>query len=272
MRLRPTITSPQNPYFRQCLTLRDNRKSRRHGRFLIDGQVEIDRAIESGVVLELLLIAEASEVNCPGDNQLIQRALARGIEVQPLSKLLMEKLSYGERTDQPVAVAKTPQLPLSALSLDSNSLVLVLDRIEKPGNLGACLRSAAAVGVDAVVLTSPICDAFNANAIRSSRGSIFRVPMAVSSCEQISQLADRLSLPIFAGRVSSQRTIWELPLAGGAIIVLGNESAGLGSEWQKPSVLDFTIPMTNLADSLNLSISAAVSLFEARRQRMHRQI
>jgi TrmH family RNA methyltransferase len=262
MTILPSITSPHNPFFRKCLQLRENRKRRQLGQFLIDGTVEIGRAITAGIEIERLLL---DSQRVPDDLQLA--IVARSIQVQEFSPSLLRKLSYGQVDNQPIALAQTPSLPLSSLKLDRRSIVLVLDRTEKPGNLGACLRSAAAGGASAVVLTTPICDPFNANAIRASRGTMFRVPMAITNCEEFLELASKIGLPVFAARVDSDRSLWEIPFGQGAAIVFGNEATGLGTDWQTAEVQDFTIPMSGLADSLNLSISAAVTLYEAFRQR-----
>lgn len=267
MKQLPVITSSQNPFFRKCLQLRENRRRRQLGQFLIDGAVEIGRAIAAGIQIERLL----------HDDQLLPSELKqvvsnRSIQVQEFSPALLRKLSYGQVENQPIAVAQIPALRLSSLNLDCSSLLLVLDSTEKPGNLGACLRSAAAGGASAVVLTNPICDPFNANAIRASRGTLFRVPLAVASPTEVLNLATQLSLPIFAARVDSAQSLWGLELGKGAVIVFGNEAAGLGEEWRNSRVNDFTIPMTSLADSLNLSISVAVTLYETFRQRSSRAI
>lgn len=261
------ITSAHNPFFRHCLQLRDNRKRRRAGQFLIDGVVEIQRALNAGIEVQDFIVSPSCV-----DVDFGTIAEERSIPVRVLSDSLLSKLSYGQVHDQPIALAKIPELPLQALKLDSSSLVLVLDRTEKPGNLGACLRSAAACGVTAVILTDPICDPFNANAIRASRGTMFRVPLAICGRDELIQRAQELSLPVYAARVDAKDTLWDLSLDRGALLVFGNEAEGLSDDWQQQVVRDFTIPMSSVADSLNLSISAAVTLYEARRQRLGRKI
>jgi RNA methyltransferase, TrmH family len=267
MTLLPLITSSHNPFFRKCLQLRESRKRRQSGQFLIDGAVEICRAIAAGLNVERVL----------SDDQILPSELhelvtSKGILVQEFSSPLLEKLSYGQHSNQPIAVVTTPSLSLHSLNLDSNSLVLVLDRTEKPGNLGACLRSAAAGGASAVVLTDPICDPFNANAIRASRGTMFRVPMAMATASEFIKLAREIQLPLLAARVDATKSLWEINLERGTAMVFGNEAEGLGRDWAGASIDSFTIPMTSKADSLNLSISAAVTLYEAFRQRSRREI
>ena len=167
-----------------------------------------------------------------------------------------------------VAVAKTPALEIERLQFASKKpLILVLDGIEKPGNLGACLRSAAATGADAVILTNPICDVFNPNAIRASRGCLFSVPLAVATSEEVIRLCSRLQIPVYTARVDGEIDFWRADFRGGAAIVLGNEAAGLQTSWSSSLCKSFVIPMCDDTDSLNVSISAAVTLYEAVRQR-----
>ncbi len=234
---------------------------------MIDGVVEIQRALNAGIEVQDFIVSPSCV-----DVDFGTIAEERSIPVRVLSDSLLRKLSYGQVHDQPIALAKIPVLPLQALKLDSSSLVLVLDRTEKPGNLGACLRSAAACGVTAVILTDPICDPFNANAIRASRGTMFRVPLAICGRDELIQRAQELSLPVYAARVDAKDTLWDLSLDRGALLIFGNEAEGLSDDWQQQVVRDFTIPMSSVADSLNLSISAAVTLYEARRQRLGRKI
>lgn len=265
----PVITSSQNPFFRYCQQLRNNRHRRKSGQFLIDGQVEIIRAVESGFKVQHLLVGSQQAVS-----QELKQLLADHSEIvlHIFSPQLFGRLEYGQADGRIIAVAQTPRLELDAIQISGSGLVLVLDQTEKPGNLGACMRTAAACGVQAVVLTDPICDPFNANAVRSSRGTMFAIQLAVTTAGEFLSLAKRIGLPIFAARVQAEQSLWQIPLHQGAAVVFGNESQGLDHRWQSDLVQDFTIPMNSRTDSLNLSISAAVSLYEAVRQRGNTQI
>lgn len=260
----PEISSPQNPFYRHCLRLRENRKRRKAGQFLIDGATEICRALEAGIVVERVLVSGDHPV--PGR---LSEALQKNprVQIQSFSQQLMSKLSYGQQGVSPVALALQPDWNLSGLELSGGGTVLVLDRCEKPGNLGACARSGAACGVAAIVLTRPICDPLNANAIRASRGAIFQLPLAIATPAEVLELAGRIHAPIFAARVGAHQGLWQLPLQRGGFLVFGNETHGLEDCWRHPSVQDFTIPMASGVDSLNLSISAAVTMYEAFRQK-----
>ena len=179
----------------------------------------------------------------------------------------MGKLSYGQRGAESVAVAKIPHRTLSGFKWQSSQLVLVLDQTEKPGNLGACLRTASACGVTAVVLTDPVCEPYNPNAIRASRGTIFSLNLRVATRDEFQACARAQRIPLFAARVDASQELWQQDFVGGGAILFGSEALGLGSEWELPEVRPFSIPMQGVTDSLNLSISAAVTLYEAVRQR-----
>ncbi len=242
--------------------MRDASNRRESGHSIVDGSMEIGRAVDAGIAIDCIYFAEAErEV----EEELIS---AVGLErLQPVSAAVMRKLAYGERDSGLVAVAKTPTLGIERLKLPSKPLLLVLDGIEKPGNLGACLRTAAATGVDAVLLSNPICDVFNPNAIRSSRGTIFSMPLAVATIDEVVGLCAELQVELFTARVDASTEFWQADFCGGAALVLGNEANGLNNLWSGPQFTPLTIPMRDATDSLNVSISAAVMLYEAVRQR-----
>jgi TrmH family RNA methyltransferase len=259
-----SISSSQNQHFKRFLQLRDSRQRRKVGSFLIEGSIEIGQALRSGLEIECFISRQGF------DNDEI-RHLINCLPGKPWYEItsgLMDRLAYGQVETRLLAVAKVPEHSLTQLKLLSSSLILVLDRTEKPGNLGACLRSAAAAGVDAVVLTSPICDLYNPNTIRASRGAVFTLPIAIGEEGQFRQRLQQLQIPVFAARVDGQRQLWDLKLSAGAAIVFGSESQGLVDHWSGSEVTSFVIPMSESVDSLNLSISSALTLYEARRQKM----
>jgi TrmH family RNA methyltransferase len=258
----PIISSPSNPQVKRVLRLRDSSARRKSGRFLIDGLVEIKLAIASGIVVETIFYAGGS---CPPDT--MRGILPASVVAQPVTAEVLDRLSYGQRSGSPVALAVTPELPLSRLESGDFGLWLVLDRTEKPGNLGACLRTAAATGVRAVVLTDPICELFNPNTIRASRGAVFGLPLAICSVAQWTRFSQEHRIHLFCSRVHSEKCLWECDLTGRAAVVFGNEAEGLGESWKTVMATSFFIPMQGVVDSLNLSISAAVTLYEAVRQR-----
>ncbi len=261
--MKPIIQSPQNPQIKLAMKLRDASARRETGKFIIDGVQEILRALKSGIEIECLYFG--------GEGAPLPFGLADRLgqeKLQPVSTLAMRKLVYGDRDSGLVAVAKAPNLELSRLQFTTEKpMLLVLDRIEKPGNIGACLRTAAATGTDAVILTNPICDVFNPNAIRASRGSLFSVPIAVATADEVKSLCADLEIPLYTARVDGEVGLWEADFRRGAAIVLGNEAQGLQTNWTSAECTSMVIPMHSHTDSLNVSISAAITLYEAVRQR-----
>ncbi len=257
--MKPEIQSVHNPLVKRLKQLRDSSHRRKSGRFLIDGVTEINRALENGWGIECIYHLSESSLA----TELMRRY--GELNYQPVSPAVMDKIAYGERTDEVVAEAVVPSLGLNRLRLPNDPLVLVLDALEKPGNLGACIRTAAATGVDAVILTDPICDPFNPNAIRASRGSLFAIPMAICSVDALWEWCDQRGIGIVTGRPDGALSLWEVDFGRGVAIVMGNEAQGLGPKWHRCA--SFQIPMKKAVDSLNVSISSAVTLYEAMRQR-----
>ncbi|MEM8733449.1 MAG: TrmH family RNA methyltransferase [Planctomycetota bacterium] len=258
------ISSRQNPTFRDAVRLRNSAANRRKaGLILIDGAREIQLAHESGLHLEQIFAGPDIDVNAllPG---LLPESHARLVE---LAAPLLEKLSYGQKSNDLVAIAATPQLGIERLPQAAVPLQLVLERPEKPGNVGACFRTAAAAGATSVILVDPVCEPFNPNAIRASRGTIFTVPMAVCDSEQFRRYIEQSPANLHAAVVDGEVSLWDCDFRDGSILAFGNESEGLTNELLQIPSTRFQIPMQGAADSLNLSISSAVSLYEAQRQR-----
>lgn len=257
---KPVITSPSNPKIKEALKLRASSGRRKAQRFLIDGWREIELAARCGIELETLFHSESGAA--------VRYAhLTKEPIFQEVAASVLSRISYGERGDSPVAVARTPALAANELQIAPDELVLVLDRTEKPGNLGACLRTASACGVSQVLLTDPICEVFNPNTIRASRGTVFTVPIRIVTANDFCSYAIERQLRVYCARVGGRKSLWECNLQGGCSIVLGNEAHGLDQSWESPEFSAFSIPMSGAADSLNLSISTAVTLYEAVRQR-----
>ncbi len=265
MRTLPPISSPANPKVRDAVRLRDAAHRRRTGNLLVDGRREIALAARSGIRLRRLYVP-AEEIELVGAEVAAWHAPA-SLEIQPLEGRAMEKVAYGQRGRDWVAVADQPQRTLNELDLGHAALVLVLDQFEKPGNIGACARTAAACGASALLVTDAVCDVFNPNAIRASRGALFAIPVVqTTSSEAYAYLIAHDIVPHCA-RVGGATSLWECELRQPVAICIGNETRGLGDRWQGESTLDYTIPMHAPVDSLNASITAAVSLYECMRQR-----
>jgi TrmH family RNA methyltransferase len=259
------ITSTRNPRVAAAVALRDRRTRDQAGLTLVDGVRELSRALAAGAgvaeafVDESALGADAASV--------VAAAREAGAAITPVSPAVLDRLAYGDRSEGVVATVAIPDLDINSLSLPIDPLVVVLERVEKPGNLGAVLRSADGAGADAVILADPRTDPFNPNAVRASIGTIFAMPLAAApSGEARARLAEA-GIRILAARVDAAVDYTEVDLQGSCAIVLGSEAEGLTGAWSGADVTAIRLPMLGVADSLNVSITAAVLLYEARRQR-----
>ena len=280
-----TISSSRNPLVRHAIRLRDNRFRQKQRAVIVDGVREIERAIEGGLQLQTLFVgkvgAQGALEPSPDDRGAVdpqQSLVLRAKDaVVVLTPDLMAQVAYGGNPREAVAIFQQPDdRTLGKLVLGAQPLVIVMVGIEKPGNAGAIFRSADAVGADAVVLCDASCDLFNPNLIRGSLGTVFTVPCAeATQVETIAWLRDR-GLNSYVAIVGARRTMWEVDYRGPAAIVVGSEAQGLGPLWQENTdlrgdsagaVVAVSIPMLGAADSLNVSVTAAALLFEARRQR-----
>ncbi|TWT88836.1 23S rRNA (guanosine-2'-O-)-methyltransferase RlmB [Pseudobythopirellula maris] len=263
----PLITSRHNPRLKEAAKLRDARERRRTGRFLVDGARETLRALAAGAEPVEAFVSEGL------DDALTTEALAelerRSTPLSPVAPEAFAKLAYGQRETGLVLVATAPKRSLGDLKLPADPLVVVLEGVEKPGNLGAILRTADGAGVDAVVVADPRTDLMNPNTIRASVGAVFKQNIAVATTEEtIAWLAGR-GLRTLVTRPEAAERYDRTDLAGGVALVLGSEAHGLSDAWER-SALKLTalsLPMAGVADSLNVSAAAAVLLYEARRQR-----
>ncbi|MDA9857179.1 RNA methyltransferase [Rubripirellula sp.] len=266
------LQSAANPTIRHLVRMRDNRARRKAGRVIVDGWRETRHAVEAGLPLLGLYVAETSadprQSSDPATRQICLAADSAG-QLHWVSESIMQKIAYGQSPRGVVAELEPREQGLSDLQLPADPLVMILDRIEKPGNLGAVFRCADAVGVDAVLLCES-GDLWNPNAIRSSQGAVFHVKNARGSQAEIAKCLEAHSMRLLAARVESSNPLWQASLQGAVAILLGSEATGLGDRWQRVSgkpVEGIQIPMSGTVDSLNVSVSAAVILYEAIRQR-----
>jgi TrmH family RNA methyltransferase len=260
------ITSLQNQRVKDAAKLRDRRERRKQGRILIDGAREIRLAIDARVELLEVFVCEA--ICQSGDClRLLEQLATLPVRQSRVASAVFEKLAFGDRAEGVLAVAKAPERSLSDLALPTNPLVAVLEGTEKPGNIGAVLRSADAAGVSALVVADLRTDLFNPNTIRASLGAIFTVPIC---CAPVSEVRDWLTaqrINVFAARVDAEALYTEMDFKKRAAIVLGSEATGLSSIWSGPGVTPIRLPMRGRTDSLNVSATAAVLFYEALRQR-----
>jgi RNA methyltransferase, TrmH family len=261
----PTISSLTNPRVKAAVRLRDRRERDATGLTIVDGAREILRALDAGVAIETAFVAN-DLIRTPDaeavDDLLVDHE-AR-VDVEPA---VLGKVAFGDRSDGIVAIIRTGHRDLGSLRLGSEPLLLVLEGLEKPGNLGAVLRTADAVGVDAVIAADARTDIWNPNAIRASLGTIFRVPVIEATAADTRTWLDEHGIRPVAAVVDATATYLDPDYRRPVAIILGSEATGLSVAWRGAGVEAISIPMRGIADSLNVSIAAAVVLFEAVRQR-----
>ncbi|NBW95914.1 MAG: RNA methyltransferase [Planctomycetia bacterium] len=270
------ITSPANPRVREAARLRDAEDRRRTGCTLVDGLREIERAIRAEVEIpEAFLDAEA-----PADalrEGIMMRLAARGTRIVALARRPFEKVAFGSRNEGLVAVARFHARDLDAFAVADDRPVIVIEGVEKPGNLGAIVRTADAAGIAGVIACGPGTDPANPAAIRASLGTVFCVPLAVGTVAEVIAWCGRQARRVL-GAVPEGALVWhEAPLAGATAIVLGSEAHGLSPAWReagRAGTIRFDtvrLPMQGVADSLNVSVTAAVLAYESLRTSQDRR-
>lgn len=262
------IQSPSNPRVRSWVRLHAGRRRREAGRFLIDGAYEVEQALEGGMGCEEILLSEA----LPEETRDRWQALAgaREIPSRVLSEGALKKVSVREKPDGVIGVGISPDRSL-CLPEKLTGPLLVMNRLEKPGNLGALIRTAYAVGAIGVILCDPAVDFENPQVIRASRGLVFRIQgWTATPAEAMAAFRER-NLTVVAADKGGEGDLWETEWSDPPVIVLGEEHAGLSADWDLPEVLRVRIPMEEGIDSLNVSVSGALLLYEWRRRRLPSQ-
>ena len=277
---REKITSGQNPRIKDLLRLIEKSRARRDaGLFVVEGQRELDHCIGAGYVPATLFLCESisgavfsekGEIESKeGADVLISKALALNpdLSIVEVPDHLYDKLAYRGSTEGVIALVRAKERGLKDLQLGPDPLIMVLESVEKPGNLGAVLRSADAAGADAVIICDPLTDLYNPNLIRSSVGSVFTVQLAAASSEDAISFLKSLNVNILTAQLQDSSLYYETDMTGATAIVMGTESTGLTRQWRDAADAHIRIPMLGRMDSLNVSVSAAVLLYEAVRQR-----
>lgn len=260
------ITSPTNERVKRLVRLRSRRERDRSGRFLIEGYREVLRAVDGAVEIEEVYVCP--ELYLGGNEaELVGRAASTGAEVVPVAEGPFRKASYRDRPEGIIAVARPFPIGLHRLEPEDPALLLVVESIEKPGNLGAMLRTAEAAGAGGVVVCEPATDPFNPNVVRASLGTLFVVPLAVASTpDTITWLRSR-RIRSLAATPAGARPHFESDMTGPVAVVIGSEQYGLSDAWLHGAEERVMIPMPGSVDSLNAAASAGILLFEALRQR-----
>ena len=263
---RPTLSSTANPRIKAAVALRDRRERQRTGLTLVDGARELRRALEAGVDVVEAFVHDAA-LGGADARAALDGLAARGVTVHHVTAPVLARLAFGDRSEGLVAVVRVPPRALADVPLPDDALLVVLEGIEKPGNVGAVLRSADGAGATAVIAASPRTDLANPNVIRASAGTVFALPVATAPTDEVVAWLRTHDVRILTTRVEASRPYTEADLTGRVAIVLGAEDVGLTEAWEGPGLESVHLPMHGIADSLNVSASAAIVLYEARRQR-----
>ena len=263
------IRSAQNPRVKHAAKLRSSRGRKQQGRILIEGARELLRAVESGVEVEEVFFE--AEQPLEGEAAEVLARLPDSTQRLCTAADVWGKLAVRGRDAMLLAVARSPSVDLGRLPFgDAVPLVLVVESVEKPGNLGALLRTADAAGVTAVLVADPACDVHNPNCIRASLGAVFTLPVAVCSAAEASRLLAEQGLQVLTTQVDAARNYWEADFTMPTALVVGSEAAGVSAQWRGADCLGIRLPMAGKVDSLNVSAAAAAVLYEALRQRVFR--
>ena len=256
------LTSIQNSYVKSLVLLKQKARARKEtGTFLIEGQKEILLAIKGGYEIETILfypkICSVNELKKWSENaELIQ-----------ITKEIFEKLAYRDSSDGIIVVAKSKSLNLSNLKLSSNPLILIAEATEKPGNIGALLRTADAANLDAVIIANPKGDLYSPNIVRSSIGCLFTNQIATGTTTEIISFLKEQKIAIYCATLQDDTCYHTQNYTIPTALVVGTEATGLSQEWRDSATKNVIIPMQGKIDSMNVSVSAAVLIFEAKRQR-----
>lgn len=256
------VTSGQNPKIKELLALQEkSRERRKAGLFVVEGRRELSHCLAAGFIPDTIFICP--DIFTP-DGEVIP---PEGAKVFEVSREVYEKIAYRGGTEGIIAEIKYKERRLEDIVLGENPLVIVLESVEKPGNLGAVLRSADAAGADAVIICDPLTDLYNPNLIRSSIGSVFTRQVATATSEETIAWLKARGIKILTAQLQDSSLYYDTPMIGPTAIVMGTESTGLTGIWREAADQHIRIPMLGSLDSLNVSVSAAILLFEAVRQR-----
>ena len=253
------ITSVQNPRVKRLLALQQkSAERRRSGLFVVEGRRELEHCLAAGYEVDTIFIKEEESISH------FSSLTSHFVSV---SAHVYEKMAYRGGTEGVIAIVKSRRLTLSDLHLPEDPLIVVLESVEKPGNLGAVLRSADAAKADAVIVCDPLTDLFNPNLIRASIGAVFTVPCVACSSEECIDFLKSHGIAILTAQLQDSHLYYDTVMTGPTALVMGTEATGLTTQWREAATAHIRIPMLGRLDSLNVSVSTAILLFEAVRQR-----
>lgn len=265
--MKKLVRSTSNPGVKNILRLRTRRERRESGRFIVEGFREIRRALDARIEIEQMWFCPELYLG-ESEGELVDRAAVAGAELIQATDDVFRRIAYRDRPEGLLAVCRQFETTLDRVRLSSKPLVLVVEAIEKPGNLGTMIRAAAAAAADAVVVAEPTTDVFNPNVVRSSLGTCFLVPLAVAPTDETIDWLRVNGLNIFVSSPDADTDLWDAPMHGSVALVVGSEQYGVSAAFLDQADTQVRIPMPGeLIDSLNAAASAAILLFEAVRQR-----
>ena len=289
------ITSTQNPRIKRLLALQEKSSERRRsGLFVVEGRRELEHCLAAGYEVETVFVRPLSNSPRGGENPLSSQNILENIGLSALpptggagsgalfyvSPHVYERIAYRGSTEGVVAIVRAKQRTLEDLSIGlaalpptggegSGALFVILESVEKPGNLGAVLRSADAAGATAVIVCDPLTDLYNPNLIRASIGACFTVPTVACTSEECIRFLKAHGVQILTAQLQDSSLYYDTDMTRPTAIVMGTESTGLTDIWRAAADAHIRIPMLGRLDSLNVSVSAAILLFEAVRQRQN---
>lgn len=270
---RETVTSAQNPKIKELRALQEKSRLRREtGLFVVEGRRELEHCLDAGFVPRTVfvcreiiqaedlarIIGKAEPYTGPGIPE---------VQVIELPSALYDKVAYRGSTEGIIAEMEYRERSLDNLKPGDNPLIVVLERVEKPGNLGAVLRSADAAGADAVIICDPLTDLYNPNLIRASIGAVFTTQVVTATSEDTIKWLKMKGIRILTAQLQDSQWYYDTDMRAGTAIVMGTEATGLTPIWREAADAHIRIPMLGRLDSLNVSVSAAILLYEAVRQR-----
>lgn len=267
------IKSLQNPKVKRLLALQQkSAERRRKGLFVVEGWRELEHCLEAGYEVDTVFFCPALIANGDATEQLKLadkrlRNLPDKVRRFEVSPQVYERMAYRGSTEGVMAEVRQRVLNLDDLRLSESPLLIVLESVEKPGNLGAVLRSADAAQADAVIVCDPLTDLYNPNLIRSSIGALFTVPTVTCTSEECIRFLKQHGIQILTAQLQDSHLYYDIDMCRSTAIVMGTESTGLTDLWRQAADAHIRIPMLGRLDSLNVSVSAAILLFEAVRQR-----
>lgn len=257
------LSSNKNPEIKQLKLLsQKSRERKKRGLFVVEGKRELEKAISGNYLINSIFIEENHELDCENIVQKLSNA-----DQFIVSNSVFEQISFRSGSEKIIGIAQSKKHDLKNFKLKKNALILVLEAPEKPGNIGALLRTADAAHVDAVIIANPRTDLYNSNVIRSSVGGLFTVSIAVATSEETIGFLNERRIPIYSAVLQESVPYVDINLSDASALVVGSESTGLSEIWRSSATKTVQIPMLGDLDSMNVSVAAGILLFEAIRQR-----